>query len=37
MLKYDGGGHTAAGTCQIPNEKAAEVLEELIEIINSDG
>ncbi|MDR2731900.1 MAG: exopolyphosphatase [Fibromonadaceae bacterium] len=37
MLKYGGGGHTAAGTCQIPNDQAAKVLAELIETINADG
>jgi len=37
MLKYKGGGHKAAGTCQIANDKAAEVLEELITAINNDG
>jgi len=37
MLKYGGGGHIAAGTCQVPNDQAAKVLSELIEIINSDG
>jgi len=37
MLKYNGGGHHAAGTCQVENEKAATVLNELIEAINSDG
>ncbi len=37
MLKYGGGGHAAAGTCQIPNDQAAKVLGELIEAINSDG
>ena len=36
-LKYGGGGHFAAGTCQIDNDKAEEVLEELIEKINEDG
>jgi nanoRNase/pAp phosphatase (c-di-AMP/oligoRNAs hydrolase) len=30
MLTYGGGGHSAAGTCQIENERADEVLEELI-------
>ncbi|MBT3390624.1 MAG: exopolyphosphatase [Chloroflexi bacterium] len=30
MLKYGGGGHIAAGTCQINNEKAQQVQEELI-------
>jgi nanoRNase/pAp phosphatase (c-di-AMP/oligoRNAs hydrolase) len=37
MLKYGGGGHSAAGTCQIENEKSDEVLEELIEAITNDG
>jgi nanoRNase/pAp phosphatase (c-di-AMP/oligoRNAs hydrolase) len=37
MLKYGGGGHKAAGTCQIANDKADAVLEELIEAINNDG
>ncbi|MGB5868267.1 MAG: exopolyphosphatase [Arcobacteraceae bacterium] len=36
-LKYGGGGHHAAGTCQIENDKAEEVLAELIEQINQDG
>ncbi|MGA1868514.1 MAG: exopolyphosphatase [bacterium] len=29
-FKYGGGGHENAGTCQIDNEKADEILEELI-------
>ena len=37
MLKYGGGGHEAAGTCQVPNLQAETVLEELIEKITSDG
>ena len=37
MLKYGGGGHGAAGTCQIPNDRAASVLQELIEIITTAG
>ncbi|MDR3214231.1 MAG: exopolyphosphatase [Azoarcus sp.] len=37
MLEYGGGGHQAAGTCQIANDKAAEVLKELIVRINADG
>ena len=37
MLKYGGGGHNAAGTCQIDNDKANDVLEELIETITNDG
>jgi len=37
MLKYGGGGHQAAGTCQIANDKAEAVLKELIAKINADG
>lgn len=37
MLKYSGGGHQAAGTCQIDNDKAEQVLQELITQINADG
>ncbi len=37
MLKYNGGGHENAGTCQIELEKAESVLKELISKINSDG
>ncbi len=37
MLKYDGGGHEAAGGCQIDHDKADKVLKELIEQINKDG
>ena len=37
MLKYGGGGHQAAGTCQIDNEQAETVLKELVAQINTDG
>ncbi|MFH7043920.1 exopolyphosphatase [Paucibacter sp. JuS9] len=37
MLKYGGGGHNAAGTCQIANDQAETVLAELIAKINQDG
>ncbi len=37
MLKYGGGGHKAAGGCQIDHDKAEQVLEELITQINADG
>ncbi len=37
MLSYGGGGHEAAGTCQVDNEDAARVLGELIGKINADG
>jgi nanoRNase/pAp phosphatase (c-di-AMP/oligoRNAs hydrolase) len=36
-LKYGGGGHENAGTCQIPTDKADEVLQEITKIINQDG
>jgi len=37
MLKYDGGGHNAAGTCQIDTNDAERVLSELITVITNDG
>ena len=37
MLEYGGGGHENAGTCQIDNERSEEVLDALINRINSDG
>ena len=37
MLSYGGGGHHAAGTCQIDNDKAEKTLKELIAKINADG
>lgn len=33
-LKYGGGGHKNAGTCQVDNDKADEVLEKIIKEIN---
>jgi nanoRNase/pAp phosphatase (c-di-AMP/oligoRNAs hydrolase) len=37
MLEYGGGGHEAAGTCQVENADAERVLGELIGRITSDG
>jgi nanoRNase/pAp phosphatase (c-di-AMP/oligoRNAs hydrolase) len=37
MLEYGGGGHQAAGTCQVYNEDAARVQDELVGIITADG
>jgi nanoRNase/pAp phosphatase (c-di-AMP/oligoRNAs hydrolase) len=37
MLSYGGGGHEAAGTCQVANEDAERVLGELVGRITSDG
>ena len=34
MLKYNGGGHKAAGTCQIDNDKAEQVKEKLIKALS---
>lgn len=36
-LKYGGGGHDAAGTCQVPNLKADQILDEIVQKINKDG
>ncbi len=37
MLKYGGGGHEAAGTCQIPHEDVDGVMSQLIYQITTDG
>jgi nanoRNase/pAp phosphatase (c-di-AMP/oligoRNAs hydrolase) len=37
MLSYGGGGHQAAGTCQVGNAAADRVLAELVERVNADG
>lgn len=37
MLEYGGGGHENAGTCQVPNDQAEKVLQELITRITADG
>lgn len=37
MLQYGGGGHENAGTCQIDNDKAEGVLQELVAKITADG
>jgi len=36
-LSYDGGGHSAAGTCQVDNDTAATIQAELIAKITADG
>ena len=36
-LQYGGGGHLAAGTCQVENDKADETEQALIAKINADG
>lgn len=37
MLEYGGGGHEAAGTCQVDNDKAEAVLEEIVGRMRADG
>lgn len=37
MLKYGGGGHEAAGTCQVSNDDAERVKQELIDYIVENG
>lgn len=37
MLEYGGGGHENAGTCQVDNGQAEQVLAQLISRINADG
>jgi nanoRNase/pAp phosphatase (c-di-AMP/oligoRNAs hydrolase) len=36
MLAYGGGGHEAAGTCQVSNQRSPSVMNELIERISAD-
>ena len=35
MFAYGGGGHKAAGTCQIPYEDVDRVIGEVLDAINS--
>jgi nanoRNase/pAp phosphatase (c-di-AMP/oligoRNAs hydrolase) len=35
MLKYGGGGHQAAGTCQVPHEESERVLAEVIDAVSA--
>jgi len=37
MLEFGGGGHNAAGTCQVANDQADDALRSLIKRINADG
>jgi len=34
MLEYGGGGHANAGTCQVPTEKAEDILADLVKRLN---
>jgi nanoRNase/pAp phosphatase (c-di-AMP/oligoRNAs hydrolase) len=35
MLRYGGGGHVAAGTCQVPHEEAERVIAEVVEAVRA--
>ena len=35
MLRYGGGGHLAAGTCQVPHEDSERVLQEIVEALKT--
>lgn len=35
MLRYQGGGHLAAGTCQVPHEEAERILAEIVEAVGA--
>ena len=37
LLNYGGGGHDAAGTCQIANESAENMLKEIVELFSSQA
>ncbi|MEC0230223.1 DHH family phosphoesterase [Paenibacillus alba] len=37
MLQNGGGGHQAAGTCQIEYDRAEEVLQKIVETMRADG
>jgi len=35
MLRYGGGGHIAAGTCQVPHDQAERVEREIVDALRS--
>jgi nanoRNase/pAp phosphatase (c-di-AMP/oligoRNAs hydrolase) len=35
MLRYGGGGHVAAGTCQVPHEESERVIAEVIDAVGA--
>lgn len=37
MFEYGGGGHEAAGTCQVSNDEADAILAKLVKTITGDG
>ena len=36
MLEYGGGGHEAAGTCQVDNDKADEIVSQVVERLRTE-
>jgi len=36
-LRYNGGGHNAAGTCQVPTDESEERLQEVISAITASA
>ena len=36
LLHYGGGGHAGAGTCQVPNDQAEQVLAEIVQSLRED-
>lgn len=37
MLEYGGGGHAAAGTCQVDNDQADEIIGKIVTRLNADA
>lgn len=37
VVQYGGGGHEAAGTCQVDNDSVSEVMREIVSQINADS
>ncbi|MDT5038529.1 MAG: hypothetical protein QOE03_3714, partial [Micromonosporaceae bacterium] len=35
MLGYGGGGHVAAGTCQVPHEESERVISEVVAAVGA--
>jgi nanoRNase/pAp phosphatase (c-di-AMP/oligoRNAs hydrolase) len=35
MLRYGGGGHLAAGTCQVPHSDSGRVLREIVDALKT--
>lgn len=37
LLEYNGGGHRQVGTCQVPTDRADDIISELIKKMRTDG